>query len=73
MTIGKGNTYSEWLFNKMEKPLYGSDLEMYQVILVDRFAESIDFEAQVYSVTSTWNLLPARRESNWIQLKCKLE
>ncbi|WP_221392001.1 hypothetical protein [Dyadobacter sp. NIV53] len=42
MAIGKGNSYSEWLFIKSEKPLYGSDIEMFQVILVDRFAKKTE-------------------------------
>ena len=73
MAIGKGNTYSEWVFNTSEKPLYGSDLEMFQVILVEKFADSITFEVMIYSVISTWNLLPARRQSDWVKLECVLD
>lgn len=71
-SIGKGNNYSEWVFEKDDKPLHGDDFEMYQIILVDRFEESIEFEANIYAVINTWNLITSRRESNWVKVRCEL-
>jgi hypothetical protein len=74
MSIGKGNTYSEWVFNRGEAPLFGNDIEMFQLILVDKFYphDKLKFQAKIYSVISTWNLLPSRRESEWIPIECAL-
>lgn len=71
-SIGKGNNYSEWIFNRVDKPLVGDDIEMFQIILADRFIEELSFEASIYSIISTWNFLPSRRQSDWITIKCKL-
>jgi|GEM_PF-6852227 len=74
MSIGKGSTYSEWVFNRGESPLFGNDIEMYQLILVDKFYSEpvLKFQARVYCVISTWGLIPSRRESDWIPLECRL-
>jgi hypothetical protein len=71
-SIGKGNNYSEWCFNKSDTPLYGNDIEMYQIVLVDRFADDLTFEANVYTTLSLWNMIPSRRESKWVEISCEL-
>ncbi|MCU0440367.1 MAG: hypothetical protein MUC49_20950 [Raineya sp.] len=71
-SIGKGSDYSEWIFNKTDRPLVGDDIEMFQIVLADRFTTELPFEACIYSTISTWNFLPSRRNSDWVQIKCKL-
>ena len=71
-SIGKGNDYSEWIFKRVDHPLVGDDIEMFQIVLVNRFAEELKFEASIYSTISTWNFIPSSRKSEWINVTCKL-
>lgn len=72
-SVGKGSKNSEWVFNKGDKELYGDDIEMFQIILVDRFVKEISFKVRLYTTISTFNFLPIRRESAWQDISCKLD
>ena len=71
VSIGKGSNYSEWIFYKSDKPLHGNDIEMYQIVLVDRDLTELSYRSKLYSVISS-SFMSSMRESEWIDVKCKL-
>lgn len=73
MSTGVGSNLSEWVINKENNPLYGDDLMFTNIILVDRFTNTIEVNAMVYSTISIYNLIPSRRSSKWIGLSLNLE
>lgn len=71
--IGKNGNYSEWQFNKSELPLHGQDIEMNQILLVDRFADTISYRCKAYVNISSWlGNNSIRRETDWVEMKCRI-
>ncbi len=72
--IGKNGNYSEWQFNETEYPLHGRDIEMNQILLVDRFIDSIEFKCRAYVNISSWlGINTVRRETDWIDVNVKIK
>ena len=72
--IGKNGNYSEWLFNHTDLPLSGKDLEMSQILLIDRFASNISYKCKAYVNISSWlGYNTVRRETDWITIEHKLK
>ena len=69
--VGIGDNGSEWVFNKEEKPLLGDQL-MIQILLTPRRLKKLAFKARVYATITTFNMVPARFQSEWIDLNCVL-
>ena len=69
--IGVGDDYSHWAFTKDIKPLIGDHIMM-QVILVPKNLKELQFRARVSATTTTFNLLPGKRQSKWIDLSVPL-
>jgi hypothetical protein len=69
--IGVGDDYSQWVFTKDTKPLVGDHIMM-QIILVPNGLRELPFRARVSATTTTFNLLPSKRSSKWIELSVPL-
>lgn len=72
--IGKNGDYSEWQFNKTEYPLHGSDIEMSQILLIDRFTDTIKYKCKAYvNITSWLGINSVRRETDWFEVNIKIK
>jgi len=72
--IGKNGNYSEWQFNKTELPLHGRDIEMSQILLIDRFTDSIRYKCKAYvNITSWLGFNSIRRETEWLEISIKVK
>jgi hypothetical protein len=69
--VGVGDDYSQWVFTKDTKPLVGDHIMM-QVILVPLGLRELQFKARVSATMTTFNLLPSKRSSTWIDLSVPL-
>jgi hypothetical protein len=69
--IGVGDNYSQWLFTKDTKPLVGDHIMM-QLILVPKNLRELRFRARASATTTTFNLLPSKRKSRWMDLSVSL-
>lgn len=69
--VGAGDSSSEWVFIKDEQPLLGDQL-MTQMILTPLRLNKLKFKARLYATISSFNLIPARFQSDWIDLECIL-
>jgi len=69
--VGVGDRTSEWLFTKEDNPLVGNQ-NLTQIILTPRHTERLKFKSKIYTTVSTFNLIPSRLESEWIDLECEL-
>lgn len=70
-SIGEGSNYSMWQFKKSDKPLYGDDIKMYQIVLVEQHSDVVKFKARVSAKIHTWNSLPTERIGEWLPLECR--
>ncbi|QDT50503.1 hypothetical protein Pan258_45820 [Symmachiella dynata] len=68
---GVGDSGSEWVFRKDENPLVGDHL-MFQIVHTPRYQKTLKFKAQVYATVMTSWFFPARLESDWVELTCRL-
>ena len=73
MSVGIGSNTAEWIINKGDNPLYGDDITFTNIIMVKSGTENLQIEAMVYSTISVYNLVPSRRSSNWLPIKCDLQ
>jgi hypothetical protein len=73
MSVGIGSNSSEWIMNKGENPLYGDDITLTNIIMVESGTERIEVEAVVYATISVYNLIPSRRSSSRMQIGCDLK
>jgi hypothetical protein len=69
--VGVGDNGSEWVFKKHDRPLLGDQLMM-QIVLTPRRVRRLNFKARVYATVSSFNLVPARFQSDWLDLQCML-
>jgi len=69
--VGVGDNGSEWVFKKYEQPLLGDQL-MIQIVLTPPHLRRLNFKARLYATVTTFNLVPVRFESQWIDLECSL-
>lgn len=69
--VGVGDDYSQWVFTKDARPLVGDHIMM-QVLLVPSGLRELEFRARVSATTTTFNLLPSKRRSEWIDLSVPL-
>lgn len=69
--VGVGDSRSEWVFIKDENPLLG-DQHMTQMILTPLRLKKLKFKARLNATISSFNLIPARLQSEWIDLECIL-
>lgn len=69
--VGVGDRTSEWLFTKKDKPLIGNQ-NVAQIVLTPRYTRKLNFKSQIYATVSTFNLIPSKLESEWIDLECEL-
>lgn len=72
LAVGVGDSNSEWVFTRQQQPLLGDQL-MIQLVLTPKYLEKLNFRARVYATISTFNFLPVRLKSNWIELECELK
>lgn len=69
--VGVGDDYSQWVFTRDTRPLVGDHIMM-QVILVPNGLRELQFRARVSAITTTFNLLPNKRRSEWVDLSVPL-
>ena len=69
--VGIGSSSSEWVFRKDSQPLLGDQL-MIQIVLTPRRLRKIKLRAQLHVTITTFNFLPVRLESDWLELECEL-
>lgn len=69
--IGIGDDYSNWVFTKDTMPLVDNHIMM-QIILVPNGLRELPFRARDTATTTTFNLLPSKRNSKWIELSVPL-
>lgn len=72
VATGIGDSRSEWIFYRRDKPLIG-DLSMVQTVLVPKNAPKLEFEATAFAVISPFPFVRERLEVKpWIPFKCVL-
>lgn len=71
VAVGEGDYQGEWIFRKAQRSLVGSH-KMSQTLMVSEVKDVLAFEVQVYATFEADNLLPNRRESEWIGLECRI-
>ena len=69
---GIGSSRCEWRFDRDQEPLYGRDIEAWSVIVVSKYQEEIRLRTRYYFVARTL-FVPTRRESEWVEITCKLQ
>lgn len=69
--VGVGDDYSQWVFTKDTMPLVGDHIMM-QVVLVPNVLRELQFRARVSATTTTFNFLPSKRRSRWVDLSVPL-
>jgi hypothetical protein len=71
VAVGVGDVYSQWAFERDDRPLIGDQM-MSQTVLVPKNIERLDFDVKVSATISTFDLLPSRRASQWLTINATL-
>lgn len=70
--IGACDNHSLWCFQKDKDPLLG-DFQMMQIVLVPKEIKDLKCRARLTATVNTFNFLPCRLRSHWVDLECKLK
>ena len=69
--VGVGASSCEWEFVKDDEPLFGKDIETWSIIALPIGLEILKYRMRFYfNARTVW--IPTRRQSDWVEVECKL-
>jgi hypothetical protein len=69
--VGEGDSYTEWVFHRVERPLIGTQVMM-QVLRTPRRMRGLEFISQVYATIGVWSSQANKLASNLVRLEAEL-